>query len=216
MLFPLPPMTFAIPLDTIRLFHIRPFLLELISVVANLVRNYSPHLPPNTRTAPPTVELRRILKTAAKDMLLVFLRKCRAKRRLEKGKPSQDKGQAKGKRRAVNEVCLHRLNVDCRYDAEYLMEVEDTVLAKLLAQCESCDELYDILQEPNDIVLSEIEPILQQTGRFRALCMIYRQRGEHEKLLDVWSKCVPLHNSNLNRLRFFPDLQMASGQMMKL
>lgn len=49
----------------------------------NLVRNYSPHLAPNTSTAPPTVELREILKMAATDMLKVFLRKWRAKRRDE-------------------------------------------------------------------------------------------------------------------------------------
>lgn len=68
----------------------------LIPVRINLVRNYSPHLAPNTSTAPATAELRGILNMAAADMLKVFLRKWRAKRRDE----AQD--------RRVNEVrpCL--------------------------------------------------------------------------------------------------------------
>lgn len=53
----------------------------LMAVAINLVRNYSPHLAPNTSTAPPTVELRRVLKLAATDMLKVYLRKWRLKRR---------------------------------------------------------------------------------------------------------------------------------------
>ena len=52
-------------------------------VAQNLVRNYSPHLAPNPSTAPPTVELRKVLKAAAVDMLKVFLRKWRIKRRRE-------------------------------------------------------------------------------------------------------------------------------------
>ena len=62
----------------------------------NLVRNYSPHLAPNTSTAPPTVELRQVLKMAATDMLKVFLRKWRAKWRKE---------GAEGDVRKVYEVC---------------------------------------------------------------------------------------------------------------
>ena len=70
------------------------------------------------------------------------------------------------------------------------IQVEDTVLAKLLSQSGLLDELYALLQEPNDIVLSEIEPVLQQQGLYRALCMLYQQRGEDDKLLDLWSKYV--------------------------
>ena len=54
-----------------------------MAVAINLVRNYSPHLAPNTSTAPPTVELRKLLKMASVDMLKVFLRKWRIKRRKE-------------------------------------------------------------------------------------------------------------------------------------
>jgi hypothetical protein len=46
-------------------------------VVANLVWNYSPFLAPTTRSARPTVELRRVLGIAAHDMLEQFLRKWR-------------------------------------------------------------------------------------------------------------------------------------------
>jgi hypothetical protein len=54
-----------------------PLLAADMLVVANLVWNYSPFLSPTTRTAPPTVELRRILGIAAHDMLEQFLRKWR-------------------------------------------------------------------------------------------------------------------------------------------
>ncbi|KAI9509282.1 hypothetical protein F5148DRAFT_1148443 [Russula earlei] len=46
-------------------------------ILANLVLNYSPFLAPTTRSAPPTTELRRLLRVAAYDMLEVFLRKWR-------------------------------------------------------------------------------------------------------------------------------------------
>lgn len=52
----------------------------------NIVRNYSPHLSPNTREAPPAIELRRVLGEAAREMLLVFLEKSRRRARVEKRK----------------------------------------------------------------------------------------------------------------------------------
>ena len=48
-------------------------------VAQNLVMNYSPHLEPNTREAPPAVELRNILSMTARDMLESYLRKWRRK-----------------------------------------------------------------------------------------------------------------------------------------
>jgi hypothetical protein len=45
--------------------------------VTNLVRNYSPHL--NTRSAPPTAELRKVLGMAAVEMLETFLKRWRKK-----------------------------------------------------------------------------------------------------------------------------------------
>lgn len=49
-------------------------------VAFNLVRNYSPHLPPNTRSAPTSSELRRILQERAVEMLENFLKKERRRR----------------------------------------------------------------------------------------------------------------------------------------
>jgi hypothetical protein len=38
--------------------------------------------------------------------------------------------------------------------------------------------------------MKEVEPFLRNYGQYNALCKIYRQRGEHEGLLEVWSKLV--------------------------
>ncbi|KAJ6547615.1 hypothetical protein B0H19DRAFT_1075416 [Mycena capillaripes] len=130
-------------------------------IVANLVRNYSPYLKPNTQTAPPTAELRRILGMAAVDMLELFLRKCRTRRNIE------------GKRQ-----------IDPSFP------VVDTVLAKIYAKAEKTKDLYALIQEPHAIVLSEIEPVLKETGQYNALCMLYKQTGDDENLLQVWSKLV--------------------------
>jgi len=59
--------------------------MELIPVTTNLVMNYSPHLAPNTASAPPTAELRKILALAAREMLITFLKKCRARRSVGRG-----------------------------------------------------------------------------------------------------------------------------------
>ena len=53
-----------------------------MAVVANIVRNYSPHMEPDTRSAPPTAELRRVLCATAHDMLASYLRKMRTRRLL--------------------------------------------------------------------------------------------------------------------------------------
>ena len=74
-------------------------------VSANLVRNYSPHLPPNTRLAPQTAELRRILEMTARDMLQRYLQKARAKRRLGEVSTSLKRpGADKGKGKALSQV----------------------------------------------------------------------------------------------------------------
>ncbi|KAJ7685236.1 hypothetical protein DFH06DRAFT_1357108, partial [Mycena polygramma] len=132
-------------------------------IVANLVRNYSPYLKPNTQTAPPTAELRKILGMAAVDMLELFLRKCRTRRIVE------------GKHQA---------------DPVRQYQVVDTVLAKIYARAEKTKELYALIHEPHAIVLSEIEPVLKITGQYNALCMLYKQTGDEENLLQVWAKLV--------------------------
>lgn len=54
--------------------------LSLIAVMADLVKNYAPHIKPDVESAPPTAELRRILCTTAEDMLASYLRKYRTRR----------------------------------------------------------------------------------------------------------------------------------------
>lgn len=135
----------------------------------NLVRNYSPHLSPNTRSAPPTVELRKILVMAAKEMLENFLKKYRAS----------------GVSSPVRDIVLLSFFLNLQD-----LQVVDTVLAKLYAEFEKTHDLYSLLAEPNEVVVAELEPVLEKTGQFNALCMLYRQRGEDLKLLDVWAKLV--------------------------
>lgn len=146
----------------------------LIPVRINLVRNYSPHLAPNTSTAPPTVELRHLLKMAATDMLKVFLRKWRAKRRDEVA----DK--------RVNEVR------DCAVPSDILhaqvVQAVDTVLGRLYTESGETTDLLALVDGPNDIVLAELEPVLIRGNRFDALCRLYRKHGQDSKLLDAWSR----------------------------
>ncbi|EPQ52360.1 hypothetical protein GLOTRDRAFT_140707 [Gloeophyllum trabeum ATCC 11539] len=134
----------------------------VVDIIAqNLVRNYSPHLKPNTREARPTAELREILKDEARRMLHNVLQAWHRKARVG------DKGLA-----AMREVRM----------------VVDTALLKILAENGDTPELHRMLDGPNDVDLSEVEPILIQSQQFNVLCKLYRQRGEEGKLLDAWAK----------------------------
>ncbi|KAH7877188.1 uncharacterized protein C8R40DRAFT_1248360 [Lentinula edodes] len=137
-------------------------------IAANLVRNYSPHLSPNTREAPSTSELRKILLIAAEDMLEAYLRKCRTRRVLE--------NQSGGGSTSPN-----------RQD-EYA--VVDTVLVKLFARSEKTKDLYALLQETHYIVLPEVETMLVENGQYNALCELHLQMGNHHKLLEIWAKLI--------------------------
>ncbi|KAJ7598879.1 hypothetical protein C8J56DRAFT_1157947 [Mycena floridula] len=132
-------------------------------IVTNIVRNYSPHLAPDTKSAPPTAELRKILGVTAQEMLEAFLRRCRTRALID----SHGAPQSKSLHAAV-----------------------DTVLAKLFAQFEKTKDLYTLIQESNDIVLSELEPVLKKTGQYYALSLLYKQHGEDSKLLEIWSKII--------------------------
>jgi len=133
--------------------------------VDDIIRNYSPHLAPNTLSSPPTAELRKILGIAAQEMLIVFLRKSRTRRRVARGMRARSTG--------------HPVDV-----------AVDTVLVKLYAQFEKTKELLNLLQEPNDVSLSEVEPVLQATRQYNALCLLYKQLGEDLKLLESWAKLI--------------------------
>ncbi|KAI0331784.1 hypothetical protein GY45DRAFT_1248254 [Cubamyces sp. BRFM 1775] len=131
-------------------------------IVANLVRNYSPHLAPNTREAPPTVELRNILNMAARDMLESYLRKWRRKLAVEAATPQ----------------------------SQAVRMVVDTVLAKLHVNTGKLPELYNLIDQPNAIVLSELETELIKSRHINALCKLYLQRNDDAKLLETWARLV--------------------------
>ncbi|KAG2008787.1 hypothetical protein CC2G_014181 [Coprinopsis cinerea AmutBmut pab1-1] len=151
--------------------------------VDDIIRNYSPHLSPNTQSAPTTAELRKILQERALEMLETFLKKERRRRMAldldkdEEVEQFNNSASSKGKERER---------------PRSIRAIIDTVLAKIYAQSEKTSELYDLLSSPNSIVLSEVEDVFRETGQYNALCMLYQLGGPEndEKLLEVWSKIV--------------------------
>ena len=87
-----------------------------------------------------------------------------------------------------------------------LVQVVDTVLAKILAETDNnIRELYTLVDGSNDIVLEEVEETFEKNGQFGALCRLYekanmkemeRKGGNsklvvgvyEEKLFEVWAK----------------------------
>ncbi|PIL23200.1 hypothetical protein GSI_14509 [Ganoderma sinense ZZ0214-1] len=130
--------------------------------VDDIIRNYSPHLEPNTREAPPAVELRNILSMAARDMLEGYLRKWRRKLAVDAGAPN----------------------------VQALRTVVDTVLAKLHVSAGKLPGLNGLIDQPNSILLSEIEPVLVKSRHIGVLTKLYRQHSDETKLLDAWAKLV--------------------------
>jgi hypothetical protein len=155
----------------------------LIPVVENIVRNYSPHLAPDTQSAPPTAELRRILHATATNMLETFLNQWRANRRIGSIAVTPELEKINAVRRPVQTCFFFKLVL-----SHLTPQVVDTVHAKLLAMAEKTTMLYVLIDEPNNIVVEEVDPVLIQYGQYNALCNIYRQRGDHEKLLSILSK----------------------------
>ncbi|KAG5651342.1 hypothetical protein H0H81_009030 [Sphagnurus paluster] len=145
--------------------------MPLEASVEDIVRNYSPHLSPNTRSAPSTAELRKILVAEANEKLELFLTRWRARWKVEGGDVAG--GSTNTSRSAV--PCL---------------EVVDTVIAKLYAQHEKTQELYNLFHEPHQISVSEIEPIMKRNGQYNALCMLYTEKGQDTQLLEVWAKLI--------------------------
>ncbi len=65
------------------------------------------------------------------------------------------------------------------------------MLVKLLADAhDTSSELHTMIDEPNDIVLDEVEEPLRSNGHYSALAKLYQKVGDISKLLDVWSKFV--------------------------
>jgi hypothetical protein len=69
----------------------------------------------------------------------------------------------------------------------------DTVLAKIYAKNHKAKELHTLIGEPNDILFSELEPVLLQSGQYAALCRLYEREGNIDKLLDTWAKSDAAH-----------------------
>ncbi|KAL1735001.1 hypothetical protein EV714DRAFT_280635 [Schizophyllum commune] len=139
-------------------------------IVYNLVRNYSPHLSPNTATAPPTVELRAIMGTAAQDMLESYLRKCWI-------------------RRCVDPKAAPGSHPAYPVSESENLQVVDTVYAKVLAINGKTQELAALIQdERSEIVATEIEPVLVEHSQFDALTTLYQRHGDARKLLELYSK----------------------------
>ena len=64
----------------------------------------------------------------------------------------------------------------------------DTTLAKLLAESASTPELLSLLAGANDVVLSELEPFLQE--RPYVLATVMQQQGRSDRVLELLVQCV--------------------------
>ncbi|RSH83741.1 hypothetical protein EHS25_005356 [Saitozyma podzolica] len=126
-------------------------------ISSSIKRNYSPHVQPDSESAPETQELRDAMMDNAKAMLTEVLRKTRTSRR--KG------GGARG------------------VDSRKIDIVIDTTLAKLLADAGTTNELLALLAGPNDAVLSELEPFLAQ--RPYVLSTVMRRQGRVDRVLEL-------------------------------
>jgi hypothetical protein len=82
------------------------------------------------------------------------------------------------------------------------LKAVDTVLVKLYAQFGKTKDLLTLLQEPNDVSLLEVEPVLQETRQYNALCMLYKRLGDDLKLLESWAKYV---FSEFNFVRLYTE-----------
>lgn len=76
----------------------------------NLVRNYSPHLSPNTHEAPSTAELRKILIMEASEKLEAFLRRWRARRIVEAGSDTAAGGSSNATKLAEPSVVVRPIS----------------------------------------------------------------------------------------------------------
>ncbi|KAG9037771.1 hypothetical protein FRB95_004057 [Tulasnella sp. JGI-2019a] len=128
-----------------------------------LVRNYHPHIKPSVESAPATAELRRVMNMTATDMLSVFLRKVRPRWASQTGS-----------------------NVD----AARVLRIIDTVLVKIFAEESQLPEVRLLIQQSDDLVLAEVEPLLTRKEYFSALSSLLERRGEESKLLELWTKLV--------------------------
>ncbi|ORY74073.1 hypothetical protein BCR35DRAFT_293491 [Leucosporidium creatinivorum] len=135
-------------------------------IMANLTRNYSPHLKPDVETAPPTMELRAMLGTTARDCVSSYLTKWRRARK---------EGKA---------------GLSGANDSRKVDMVVDTTLVRLLAEEGRSADLVVLLAEPNDCVFQQVEPALHKAGLYQVLTSLLLQKGEVVKTLEIWTKIV--------------------------
>ncbi|WVQ83199.1 hypothetical protein IAT38_005338 [Cryptococcus sp. DSM 104549] len=126
-------------------------------IATSIKRNYSPHVQPNSATAPETNVLRSAMEDEANHMLIEVLRRIRSSRR--KG------GGARG------------------VDSRKIDIVIDTTLAKLLALKGVTNELLALLAGSNDCALAELEPFLAQHKY--VLSTVMRQQGRTDRVLEL-------------------------------
>ncbi|SCV74998.1 BQ2448_8027 [Microbotryum intermedium] len=134
-------------------------------IMANLEKNYAPHLKPDIKTAPPTMELRAMLGMTARDCLLSYLQTWRTTRR---------EGS-------------HRDGVD---DSRKVDITVDTTLGRLYAEEGRRDDLMALLEGKNDCVVQELEKTLLDKGSYDTWATILLKRGETSRALEVWTKVL--------------------------
>ncbi|SGZ31858.1 BQ5605_C042g12021 [Microbotryum silenes-dioicae] len=134
-------------------------------IMANLEKNYAPHLKPDVETAPPTMELRVTLTMTARDCLISYLQTWRTTR-------------SEGS---------HRERVD---DSRKVDITVDTTLGRLYAEEDRRDDLMALLEGKNDCVVQELEKPLLDNGSYDTWATILLQRGETSRALDVWTKIL--------------------------
>ncbi|KAG8884781.1 hypothetical protein FRB97_003302 [Tulasnella sp. 331] len=132
-------------------------------VMANLVRNYHPHIKPSVEKAPATAELRRIMNVTARDMLLAFLRNVRP--------------------RWTSQISTNP-------DAARVVTIIDTVLVKIFAEEGRLAEVQSFIQQSDSSMLAEVEPLLARKELFSPLSMLIEREGDEAKILELWTKLI--------------------------
>ncbi|GAA5867831.1 hypothetical protein JCM8547_003390 [Rhodosporidiobolus lusitaniae] len=149
-------------------------------ILDNLNHNYSPHLLPSVESAAPTMELRASLTMTARDCLLSYLLKWRARRRDE---PLHIEGEGEG-------GDLIDFRVAGVGDSRKVDMVVDTTLVRLLAAASRPADIAVLLSSAHDVVLPACSSSLLSAGLFELLSQLYLVRGEVRKTLEVWKAVV--------------------------
>ncbi|KAG0147449.1 hypothetical protein CROQUDRAFT_670582 [Cronartium quercuum f. sp. fusiforme G11] len=165
-------------------------------IMANLVRNYSPHLKPDIERAPSAVDLKAHLLYKARSMVLSYLRRWK-RDRLLKGGANAGAGD------------------------RYLDAIVDTALVELLAEeCvgvgdrdEARRELAKLLHRPNACVQAEVEAVLEKNECYGLLAELFLRSNELGKVLKTWSR---LHDRQWTDPSFDDPLERMASLLQKI